>query len=135
MRSLLRQPLVWLAAMLLLGSLGLHALLIYQDLPVTRGKITKANFKRIQIGMKYQEVEQILEVPPGAYGHGTIGYSGPPNIGPKPDCRGAIWWGDEIVIIIWFDEKDGLVAEKEFRNMLRAPVESISAKLHRLLRL
>jgi hypothetical protein len=60
MRKLLKRWYVWLGLVLLLGLAGSVALICGG-----RGRITQANFDRIQDGMGLNEVEQILGEPDG----------------------------------------------------------------------
>ena len=92
MRKLLKRRYVWLGLVLLLGLAGSAALIC-----PGRGRITQANFDRIQDGMSLPQVTEILGEMNGPYGLTSIGSgwrtwsSGPNRISVR------LFLGDKVV--------------------------------------
>jgi hypothetical protein len=70
------------------------------------------------------DVEQVLGTDHGRL-RGDRHWVGDPNIGPKPGCWGSTWFGDDIVIQVWYGEEDALVSDKEYRKLVPPPGRSV----------
>ncbi len=120
-----RRRFLWLA-ILVLGSLSLIAVLLYQ--PWDRGPIRYKNFERIQDGMTQDEVEALLGCRPGDHSTGPVHLKNTLLDGHKQYTRAAfselcpgeqqpgrleLWYGDRGVIAVTFGA-DKAVLGKEF---------------------
>jgi hypothetical protein len=102
MRKLLKRWYVWLGLVLLLGLAGSVALICSG-----RGRITQANFDRIQEGMTEAEVIAILGEPMGQIATMSRNPSLPPISGPVWKDRGS-------QIVVFFDQS-GSCRHKDIR--------------------
>jgi hypothetical protein len=79
-----------------------------------RPRITQANFERIKVGMRLEEVEAILGVPPGDYTTEPVPDLEVGSSGTfKKPGRGCAWWGNDGLIQLGVDE-DNLVLWTRF---------------------
>ena len=119
-----------LAALLLLAG---GALLVWVNIP--RHHINQEGFEKIQVGMTWGEVEEILGVPPGDYGQGkrSTGYiigEFDPDFPIVHDEQNMEEWsaGDVLVRVVY--DREGRVGWKVLGTVTR---EDFFARLRRWL--
>jgi hypothetical protein len=80
--------------------------------PTGNPRITRENFERIKQGMRQEEVEAILEGPPGDYQTVPAVALLPPLL-PHRGLKQPAWKGDGGVIWVWVDDR-GIVVERDY---------------------
>jgi hypothetical protein len=126
---------------ILLGGIGLK-------MAIQGARINSASYERIQKGMSFEEVQEILGVPPGIYTSlSTYNYMprlpscgliskwsvkdhlNTERINPVPDLK--CWYGDEAFISVYFDCAN-LVSDKFFYKAYqetKSPFEGLWRKV------
>ena len=105
-----------------IGGIGLcflfYFLLLIRDPHPT---ISLTSYKRIRIGMRLEEVKQIMKIPPGNYGKGPIGACDDEEavLWGKEPASIVSWFGYDHGIVVWLDEKD-IVRGKRFLSFSRS---------------
>jgi hypothetical protein len=123
-----RKRILRLGAIAALGLLG--ALLLWAAMAPEHPVNARA-LRQIQPGMTHDEVERILGPDHGGLRADRVWIGG--NIDPWPGCRGATWFGDDLVIQVWFGDDDGLVRGTEYRELLPVQRGSYFGELRRWL--
>jgi hypothetical protein len=91
----------------LAGLAGLRGLSILCGWPRTapRPGVTEGACGAIETGMREEEVAALLGGPAGDYRTGPVTYAAcfTPDLLPPESAAGAAWWyGDEVLIGVWF---------------------------------
>jgi hypothetical protein len=109
---------------------------VYVLLPDSSGRSARslqAAYERIQEGMSREEVEQLLGADHGFIPEGHAMTA--PDIGPRPGSYGSTWFGNDMVVEVWFGEMNHRVTAKENRRVIALPSDTFYAKVRRFLRL
>jgi hypothetical protein len=69
-------------------------------------RVSERNFRRVEVGMTYRQVEAVLGGGPTGL---SLGYSR--ETWPEEKGWPVMWWGDMYSVIVWFDE-NGLALGK-----------------------
>src|SRR5262245_51996337 len=130
----MRKRRFWLLCMA--GSVGLTALIVLWLALTPRPAVTQANYQRIQEGMTFQEVQDILGGPPGNYSRFPDKEAGRWALDPdRPDLDRQffigreVWIGNELAVAVWFNDQER-VLRKEAYEM---PERSVLQRLRDLL--